>query len=102
MKTTEGSLLQTTRFGSNPKKITCQCNAAELQDEVITIQLNSRCPVCYSLYQIAIPKQTLLGAQRMKQEVGLDTIERRMQLPKKVSAPAMYRSTDWLTGVLAL
>ncbi len=99
MKTNQGSSLQTTYFGANPKKITCECNAEEVSCEVITIQMNGRCPVCNSLYRISMPKSTIKGLQALNQESSLDAIERRMPLPVEVLT---YRASDWVTGVLAL
>jgi hypothetical protein len=43
-------------YGKNPKRITCQCNAEEMNIEAITIQLNGRCPVCNTQYRVCVPK----------------------------------------------
>ena len=99
MKPTQGS---TPRFGANPKKITCQCNAEEMIGEVITIQMNARCPVCSSLYRISMPKPAIKALQPQKQQSSLIDIDRRMLLPIAVNAQLVYRSSDWETGVLAL
>ncbi len=48
-----------THYGRNPKRITCGCNAEESTQEVITISLNDRCPVCSQLRQICIPKKAI-------------------------------------------
>jgi hypothetical protein len=102
MKSAQESRPQTTQFGANPKKITCQCNAEEINCEVITIQMNSRCPACNSPYRISIPKSTIKGLQPQQQQSSLIDIERRMLLPIAVNAELVYRSSDWETGVLAL
>ncbi|OGW33918.1 MAG: hypothetical protein A2010_02750 [Nitrospirae bacterium GWD2_57_9] len=106
MRTTEGRL-QTSQFGSNPKKIMCQCNAEEMIGEVITIQMSGRCPICNSFYQISIPKLQIKALQTPKQQASVVNIdhymERRMQMARELNARIVaYRSTDWVTGVLAL
>lgn|SRR5574337_1481938 len=93
----------TPRFGANPKKITCRCNAEEMDCEVITIQMNGRCPVCDSLYQISIPKSTIQGLEQlMKKQAVLLDIDRREPQPVEPASQLVYRSSDWETGVLAL
>lgn len=48
-----------TLYGRNPKHIICQCNAEEMNLEVITISLNDRCPICGQTRQICIPKRDI-------------------------------------------
>jgi hypothetical protein len=45
-----------TLYGKYPKKIICQCNAGEMDDESDIIQLNDRCLKCNSLRRLCIPK----------------------------------------------
>ncbi len=98
--------VQTPRFGANPKKIMCQCNAEELQGEVITIEMNSRCPVCNSLRYVAVPKPAVRAVLQPTRRASVVSIERymdrRMQLARELNAHIVYRASDWVTGVLAL
>jgi Zn finger protein HypA/HybF involved in hydrogenase expression len=51
-----------TLYGRNPKRITCQCNdgfVEEMTVEVVTINLNDRCPVCNQTRYICIPKRDI-------------------------------------------
>ena len=48
-----------TLYGQYPKRIVCQCNAEEMNADVITISLNDRCPVCSQTRQICIPKRDI-------------------------------------------
>ena len=48
-----------TLYGRNPKRITCQCNAEEMKEEVVTISLNDRCTVCGQTRYICIPKRQI-------------------------------------------
>lgn len=48
-----------TLYGRNPKRIMCQCNAEEMNVEVVTISLNDRCSVCNQTRQICIPKRAI-------------------------------------------
>ncbi len=48
-----------TLYGRNPKRIMCLCNAEEKTDDVITISLNDRCPVCSQARWICIPKKAI-------------------------------------------
>lgn len=52
-----------TIYGKYPKRITCQCNAEEMNGEGITIDLNEWCPICYQQLQVRVPKP----AVKMKQ-----------------------------------
>jgi hypothetical protein len=52
---------QTTTFGIYPKKITCQCNAVELPEDVITVTMNERCRVCNHPFQVSVPKSAIKG-----------------------------------------
>ncbi len=45
-----------TVYGKYPKRMTCQCNAEEMNMEAITIRLKDRCPKCNTLYQVCVPK----------------------------------------------
>lgn len=45
-----------TLYGKYPKRITCQCNADELDFEAMTIYLNDRCPICNKVHQVCVPK----------------------------------------------
>jgi hypothetical protein len=84
----------------------CTCNAEETAGEVITIQLNGRCPVCSSQYYIAMPKPAVQAVQRPKQQafvVSIDSyMERRMKMARELNARIGYRPADWVSGVLAL
>ena len=94
MNTYQGSGQQMTHFGTNTKKISCQCDADETSCEVITIQMNSRCPICNSLYQISIPKSTIIAREpQTSSDISLDRL---------LSEQLVYRASDWETGVLAL
>ena len=48
-----------TLYGRNPKRITCQCNAEEMTEEMVIINLNDRCPVCSERRYICIPKRAI-------------------------------------------
>ncbi len=48
-----------TLYGRNPKLMMCGCNAVENTEEVVTIGLNDRCPVCMQQFRIAIPKREI-------------------------------------------
>jgi hypothetical protein len=84
----------------------CQCSAEEMAGEVITMQLNGRCPVCGSQYYISMPKPAVQDMRRPKEQatvVSLDRyMERRMKLARELNAHIAYRPADWITGVLAL
>ena len=45
-----------TIYGKYPKRITCECNAEEMNMEAITIHLNDRCPICNKQHQVCVPK----------------------------------------------
>ncbi len=45
-----------TLYGKYPKRITCECNAGEMNEEAITIHLNDRCPICNKLHQVCVSK----------------------------------------------
>ncbi len=106
MKPKQEAKVQTPRFGANPKKIMCQCNQEESQENVITIRMNSRCPVCNSLYYISVPKPSVEAVQQPKRQTSVVSIERymerRMQMARELNAHLVYRASDWVTGVLAL
>ncbi len=57
-----------TLYGKYPKRLTCQCNAEEMNLEVVTISLNDRCPVCGQTRQICIPKRDI----KVKEERHID------------------------------
>jgi len=48
-----------TLYGRYPKHIICQCNGEEMNEEVVTIGLNDRCPICSQTRQICIPKKEI-------------------------------------------
>ncbi len=64
-----------TLYGKYPKKITCQCNADEMDAEAVTIRLNDRCPKCHSFRRICIPKHQ----ERIKAGFGVTDAQKAME-----------------------
>jgi hypothetical protein len=56
-----------TLYGKYPKHLLCQCNAEEMSEEVVTISLNDRCPICGETRRICIPKRDI----KVKEELHI-------------------------------
>lgn len=70
-----------TIYGKYPKRITCQCNAEEMNVEAMTIYLKDRCPVCNTLRQVCVPKPDV----RMKVLPDNETYQALLAAAKRVN-----------------